>query len=587
MGGHSPYPRHMVENLHHAERMPAESSSEAFSFDENHPSRTDFARSETTLGQVSNYPQTPIGQAVSFDFDLNNLSVSTSKVPTLHGRASDEAITPINREPRVEKSDPTAVPPVPETPPKAKINARELLFIITVCMAQFLTLGGLGQSVAPLFIIGKDLGVAPTDLGTMSWYTAAFSLTVGAFILPAGRLGDMYGHKRVFIIGWIWYALTSIIVGFSYAPRTNGSIMLSVTRGFQGIGPAILVPNAMALVGTTFPMGLKRNMVFSAFGACGPTGFVFGAIFSALLSQFAWWPWSFWVLAIICVCMAVLSLMVIPAPVPRAVNNSTFDFAGACTGVSGLVLFNFALNQAPVVGWNKTYIPFTLGIGVMLLIAFVYLEMNHAKQALVPVRGLSKEAVLALSCIAAGWSSHGIWLFYLFQFVQRFRGSSAIAAAAQISPVAITGVGFAMSAGWLARKFKTSYLMLCAMLGFFIGTLFLAFVPVHQTYWVLTFWSVVVMPIGMNWSFPSGTILLSNAMAKEHQGISASLVSTVVNYSISIGLGIAGTVERYVSQKHGPLWGIRGAWCLALGLDAIGVGIAVYFVVISRRKPSS
>lgn len=187
MGGHSPYPRHMVDNLHHAERMPADSSSEAFSFDENHPSRTDFARSETTLGQVSNYPQTPIGQAVSFDFDLNNLSVSTSKVPTLHGRASDEAITPINREPRVEKSDPTAVPPVPETPPKAKINARELLFIITVCMAQFLTLGGLGQSVAPLFIIGKDLGVAPTDLGTMSWYTAAFSLTVGAFILPAGE----------------------------------------------------------------------------------------------------------------------------------------------------------------------------------------------------------------------------------------------------------------------------------------------------------------------------------------------------------------------------------------------------------------
>ena len=91
----------------------------------------------------------------------------------------------------------------------------------------------------------------------------------------------------MFIVGWVWYAVTSVIVGFSYAAKTNGSIMLSVTRGFQGIGPAILVPNAMALVGTTFPVGLKRNMVFSAFGACGPTGFVFGAIFSALLSQFA------------------------------------------------------------------------------------------------------------------------------------------------------------------------------------------------------------------------------------------------------------------------------------------------------------
>lgn len=186
MSEYSPYPRHAVNGISHAERTPADSSSEAFSFDENHASRTDFARSETTLGQASNYPQTSIGQAVSFDFDFNNVSLNTSKVPTLHGCASDEAITPINREPRIEKSNHTTAPPTPETPAKAKLNARELLFIITVCMAQFLTLGGLGQSVAPLFIIGKDLGVAATDLGTMSWYTAAFSLTVGAFILPAG-----------------------------------------------------------------------------------------------------------------------------------------------------------------------------------------------------------------------------------------------------------------------------------------------------------------------------------------------------------------------------------------------------------------
>lgn len=183
MSGYSPYPRHVANGVLHVEPVTTDSSSEAFSFDEAHASRTDFARSETTLGQASNYPQTPIGQAVSFDFDLNNVSLNTSKVPTLYASSSDEAITPVNREPRVEKGD---LPPVPETPAKLRSNGREVLFIINVCMAQFLTLGGLGQSVAPLFIIGKDLGVAATDLGTMSWYTAAFSLTVGAFILPAG-----------------------------------------------------------------------------------------------------------------------------------------------------------------------------------------------------------------------------------------------------------------------------------------------------------------------------------------------------------------------------------------------------------------
>ena len=63
--------------------------------------------------------------------------------------------------------------------------------------------------------------------------------------------------------------------------------MFSICRGLQGIGPALLLPNAMALVGRTYPIGLKRNIVFSIFGACGPTGFFFGALFSALIAQLA------------------------------------------------------------------------------------------------------------------------------------------------------------------------------------------------------------------------------------------------------------------------------------------------------------
>lgn len=189
MGVYSPYPRYLGDEHQPAAHTPAESLNERFSFDENRRSRTDFTQSQTTLGQASYYPQTPVGQALSFDFDLNHVSLNTSEVPTLHS-PSEDAITPINREPRIEKRDSSGPPPVPETPPKSKFNARELLFIFNVCMAQFLTLGGLGQSVAPLFNIGRDLGVAETDMGTMSWYTAAFSLTVGAFILPAGTLSQ-------------------------------------------------------------------------------------------------------------------------------------------------------------------------------------------------------------------------------------------------------------------------------------------------------------------------------------------------------------------------------------------------------------
>lgn len=92
----------------------------------------------------------------------------------------------------------------------------------------------------------------------------------------------MYGHKNIFLLGWLWFALFSFMAGFGHS---WGPIAFSIARGFQGIGPALLVPNAMALIGRTFPMGNRRNIVFSIFGACGPTGFLTGAAMSSLFAQ--------------------------------------------------------------------------------------------------------------------------------------------------------------------------------------------------------------------------------------------------------------------------------------------------------------
>jgi len=92
----------------------------------------------------------------------------------------------------------------------------------------------------------------------------------------------MYGHKRLFLIGWAWFACWTLICGFT---DNYGHVFFNVCRALQGAGPALLVPNAMALIGRTFPAGMKRNLVFSCFGAAGPTGFYFGAILASSLSQ--------------------------------------------------------------------------------------------------------------------------------------------------------------------------------------------------------------------------------------------------------------------------------------------------------------
>ena len=182
------------------------------------------------------------------------------------------------------------------------------------------------------------------------------------------------------------------------------------------------------------------------------------------------------------------------------------------------------------------------------------------------------------------------------------------------SPVAITGILFALSSVWLVKRIGVAWTMLVAMINFLIGSLLLATVPLNQTYWAQVFLSIIIMPGAMNLSFPSATMLLSNALPKEKQGIAASLVSTMVNYCISCGLGLAGTIHLnffiHASERNHMTQGIppnppppmnenaphvnrvriesfRGPWYFAVGLSGIGVLIAGAVILRTRRTVAS
>jgi predicted MFS family arabinose efflux permease len=302
------------------------------------------------------------------------------------------------------------------------------------------------------------------------------------------------------------------------------------------------------------------------------------------------WPWAFWATAIACLFITFVTFVIIPdqlavAAAPPGQKIPGFDWYGCITGVTGLLLINFALNQAPLAGWGTPYVYFLLIIGVMFTVAFFFIEMHLAKDPLLPMRGLQPQALLTLGCIAAGWASHGIWLYYYFMFLMRLRHLSGTHATLELAWVGPLGIVFALSTGKLIKRFHVSRVMLAAMLFFCIGTILLTYAPVEQTYWAQTFLSVFIMPGGMNLSFPAGCLLLSNAMPREHQGKAASLVSTVVNYSIASGLGFAGSIESSIDKNGGTMLdGYRGAWELGIGFSALGVVLSCYFIFTARTQ---
>jgi Dipeptide/tripeptide permease len=184
----------------------------------------------------------------------------------------------------------------------------EVFFVAIVCMGQFMTQTNVGVCLSPLDIVGDSFGI--DDPGILSWFMAGYSLTVGTFILVSGRCGDLFGYRRMFIIGFCWIAVWSLVAGLSVY---SNYILFVFARVFQGIGGALLMPNALALLGATYQQGKRKNMIFAIFGAAAPNSALLGSVFGAIFSQLAWWPWTYWTQALVALGCAGLGLLVIPS----------------------------------------------------------------------------------------------------------------------------------------------------------------------------------------------------------------------------------------------------------------------------------
>ncbi|KAI1781285.1 major facilitator superfamily-domain-containing protein [Hypoxylon cercidicola] len=467
---------------------------------------------------------------------------------------------------------------------------REVTFIIVICLSMFTTQLGLGQVLLLLPSIGRSFNVS--NAGDLSWLVAGYSLTVGTFILVSGRLGDLYGYKRMLCIGYAWFAVWTTISGLSIYDKENGYVMFVFARVLSGIGPAITMPNGLAIFGAAYPDGMRKTMAFALFGACAPSGSIVGATFSALF-DLVWWPWTFFSFAIVLAVLAVLVVIFVPS-IPRtrpppstwAETIQALDLLGGVVGVTSLVLINFAWNQAVVVGWrqDRDYVYICLLLGMILLPCFFIIETKVAAEPLIPFAVLTSDVGFVMACIACGWACFGIWLFYLLQFYANLRHGSPLQISAWFSPIPASGFAASITTGIILGKLRSSVVMVMSMTFFLVGVILVAVAPVEQTYWAQTFVCSLIIPWGMDMSFPAGTIIMSASLPKQHQGVAASLINTVVNYSVSLGLGFAGTVEMRVdsggfTENDNLLRGYRGALYLGIGLAGLGLAISLVFAI--------
>ncbi|KAH9883710.1 MFS general substrate transporter [Xylariomycetidae sp. FL2044] len=499
--------------------------------------------------------------------------------------------------------------------------AHELAFFVVVATANFTPHSGFHQTLSILHIIGDSLNI--TTPGPLVWLVAGYGLTVGTFILPAGRLGDLFGYKKLFILGNIWFAIASLLAGLAILVPTSSPsdddggggatnyryVVFLFARLMQGIGPALMIPNAVALLGVTYVPGPRKAMLFAIFGALAPASAIASPLFTALFTL-AWWPCAFWSLGLLLILIAIAGVYAIPdglQPPKHGDPNMTYppgiivcspqpnlgyrfgalsrraedlDLAGALTGVSGLILISVAWTQGALDSWQRAYVWTLLGLGLVLCAAFVQVE-RRALKPLVPLEAINSGVVFVLAAVFCGWACFGIYIYYVWEFYEVLRGASPLLATAWHSPILVSGVLAAVTTGLVIRRVGPAVVMALALLAFTAGAALIATAPLRQTYWAQTFLCNVVITWGMDLSFPAATLMLSDLVASEHQGIAASLVTTVVNYSGALALGVAGTVEFRVNNggatPEDVLRGYRAAWYVGLGLGAVGLVASLVF----------
>ncbi|CAO1613227.1 unnamed protein product [Parajaminaea phylloscopi] len=345
----------------------------------------------------------------------------------------------------------------------------------------------------------------------------------------------------------------------------------------------------MALLGRAFtPDSTPKNISMAILGAFAPAGYVFGGLLGAVLAEKASWRWAVRLLAFASWALGAAGLIVVPTEIgsPVGTKGRRFDWYAACTGAIALILLSYSFNEGAVVGWHHPYV-YALFIVAVVFGALFAMFQRHGRATLIPpslYKAPNFYPVIA-SC-ALGWMSFGIWLYYTTVFTQRYRGRSSLEAVAEMAALAPMGVVATACVGAFVNRVPCQWIFGAAMLAFFAGNIIMALTPQSQSFWAMVFPATLVIPFGPDLSFASSAIILSNAVPAEDQGAAAGVVNTVVLYAISLGIGIAATLERYVAISRGgdAFTGQRAAYFLAAAMAAVAVPIVAIFVRDTRSS---
>ncbi|RVX66491.1 hypothetical protein B0A52_09775 [Exophiala mesophila] len=467
-----------------------------------------------------------------------------------------------------------------ERPPTFKSIWQELAFLFSVIMSQVLTeyfVSGFGV-ILPTLI--RELNIPASAI---VWPATAFSLVIASTLLVFGRFGDMWGAYPVYLWGFSWLCVWSIICGFSINP-----MMLNFCRALQGLGAAAFLPTGVMIIGSVYRPGPRKNIVFALYGTFAVVGFFLGIFCGGVVGQFLRWSWYFWIGAFLAAISIVTSIFSIPNDrKERRSNNIKMDWLGTLVLIPGLVLIVFSITQSAHADlrWRTPYIPTLFVVGCLFLFVAVYIEGWVAEFPLLPA-DLFKVPHMTplLLALLLLYGTAGIVLLYATQYFQNILNASPLEIVAWYTPMVLGGLFLSLIEGFILHMVPGRILLVISALGAVGCQVLLATLPDSPNYWAWIFPAMVLCTVGIDLSYTLASVFVTTQFPKARQGLAGGLLNSVLQLGVALLLGASDIIQSYTVDEVGLKHSYKNVFWLGTAAACVSVVVIAIWGGIPRAK---
>jgi EmrB/QacA subfamily drug resistance transporter len=421
-------------------------------------------------------------------------------------------------------------------------NPRPWLTLAVVGAAFFMTVLDVAIVTVAIPSIQTDLNISES---TVQWLLTAYAITFGGFLLLGGRMADLLGRRRIFVVGLILFTLASLTCGLS----TSAGLLIAA-RAVQGIGAAIISPAALSIVSTTFTEGAERNKALGIWGALGGSGAAAGVLFGGILTKYLGWEWIFYVNVPVGALVLALTRPIVPES-REEVAERRFDAAGAVTVTAGLALLVYAISKAPDVGWGSARTILVLLASVAVLAAFVVIELR-SRAPVMPFSIFRVKTVTAANIV--GFLLGAVIFanfFVLTLYVQQVLGWSALKTGLTFLATAGTTVIWAGVSQALVTRIGVRTVMTAGLVFLAVALYWYTRIPVDGHYWPDLLPGYLVFAVGIAFAFVPVSIAALAGVSSEQAGLASGLINTAQQIGGAVGVAAAATIfTSYARPRH-------------------------------------